>query len=645
MTSCAKTGFRTDIQALRGFAVLLVVFYHSGLGVVVSGFLGVDLFFVISGYLITGIIAHAIVAERFSFAEFYARRARRLLPAAYVVLFITTFASAAVLTSDQFALYRRTLAASLVFAANFSLWAQTGYFAPNAAFNPLLHLWSLAIEEQYYLLVPLLLTLLPRRWWGVVLTIATVSSLAACLYFATTRPSVAFFWLPPRAWELGLGSLAALSIRNARLVGATRRLIIPAVLVIALVPFVTLPGPTPGLGAILICLAGAIIVLARDERADRQRWLVPLARVGDFSYSLYLVHWPLFALSRVPRLSVDLPIIWSLGLMMLSVAGGWLLYRFVEEPWRSSRATGSRLVLAALSSSALLLLVAWGLGAVKPSADPEGVLSAPVLGLAGPDCFEADPDHYSGRCSQSPNPQILLWGDSYGAHLMPGLIATTRRPIAQATKGHCTPLVDVAAVVEPNELAFSRRCLAYNASVLEFVRDTPSIRVVVLSGQYLRFLPEKSAFAIRRQGTGSIRSPLGLGALIAAQRETVVALRRLGRRVIVVSPPPPAQFDVGQCWLRRAEGLLLADARSRCALRQANPERTAQSYDAMLTAFEQVSHVPVVHLDEVLCHGANCDIESGGKPLFRDDGHLTTWGSIIVGQRLDLGARAWSFAS
>ena len=219
-----------------------------------AGYLGVDMFFVISGFLITGIVARAIRDERFSFIDFYSRRARRLLPAAYVVLAVTSVAAAALLTSTQYNQFFVNLVGSLFFSANFTLWAQTGYFAPDSAFKPLLHMWSLAIEEQYYLLLPLILFFLPRRAWLATLLIASAASLVVGVYLATVKPSVAFFWLPARGWELGLGSISALIWQMNRAQSIARAAILPALAAIALVPVWHLPGPTPGLAAVLLCL-------------------------------------------------------------------------------------------------------------------------------------------------------------------------------------------------------------------------------------------------------------------------------------------------------------------------------------------------------------------------------------------------------
>lgn len=644
MEGAAKVGFRTDIQALRGIAVLLVLFYHSGVGPFASGYLGVDLFFVISGYLITGIIARGVAADSFSFAGFYTRRARRLLPAAYVVLLATTLGSALLLSSSQYANYSQDVTATLAFMANFSLWSQTGYFAPNSSFNPLLHMWSLAVEEQYYLFIPLLLSALPRRTWLPLLAGGSAASLAACLTLAATRPSVAFFWLPPRAWELGLGSIAALLAERSQLRNLADRLVVPAAAAILLVPTLVLPGPTPVLGAMLVCVAASMVVLSNPERWQDAPSLGLLARVGDISYSLYLVHWPLFALARASRMSRDLPVAQALVLLFLSLLLGWTLHRLVEEPVRRGHLAGRRLVLVVVAGSTTILLLAWGLGAIKPRADPSGSLQAPVVGLKGPGCFDSDPAFFDERCTQSRTPAILLWGDSYAAHLVPGLLATSRRPIVQAAKGHCTPFVGVAAVVTPNEDGFSRRCLSFNGSVIEYLKRTPSVSVVILSGQYFRFLPSVSAYAIRDDGREIVRSPLGLAAMIEAQRHTVAAIRGLGRRVVVVSPPPPIGFDAGQCWQRLAEHLPIARPHADCRIARRNPERSTEMIDAMTAGFVERAGVPVISLDEALCTAGECAVAERGRPIFRDEGHLTRTGSLLVGRRLNLGERVWAVA-
>lgn len=638
----SPTRLRTDIQALRGIAVLLVVLYHSGLGLFDAGYLGVDMFFVVSGYLITGIIARGLRAGTFSFANFYTRRARRLMPAAYTVLAITSFASWELLTTSQYRLFLTNLIGSVLFSANFTLWSQTGYFHPDSAFDPLLHMWSLAIEEQYYLLLPITLFLLSRRSWLPMIAGATAISLAACFYLAATKPSIAFFWFPPRAWELGIGSLAALTWERVSVRRFARVLLWPAVLAILLIPIRPLPGPVPGFGAVLICLATGLIILARDERADGARPLRLMSTIGDFSYSLYLVHWPMFALTRAAQLSTELHPLVAIALVGASIGLALILYRFVERPLHHSRLSGIKLIAAGVAGSVAVLGLGYGLWLTKPAALHKTGQEAPVEGLNLPGCFSEDGTSFKGTCTQAAEPEVLLWGDSYSAHLVPGLQATSRHPFAQASKGHCTPLVGYAAVASGNEDAFAKGCLAYSDSVLDYVRRTKSLKVVILAGQYSRTLANEGVYALRRLPNGAtIRSPLGLQPTIAAQRDTVARLRRLGVRVILVSPPPPSDFDLGKCWERMAEGLPRLGEHHDCRLGTENAARAAQSFEPMIRGFATYAGVPVVRLDRTLCHAGRCDIESDHKPIFRDTGHLTTWGSLVVGRRLHLGELAW----
>lgn len=641
----AKSAFRQDIQALRGAAVLMVVLYHSGLKMFSAGYLGVDLFFVISGFLITGIIARQIEKNRFSFIDFYGRRVRRLLPAAYTVLIATSLASATLLTTTQYRQFLINLAGSIFFSANFTLWAQTGYFAPNSAYEPLLHMWSLAIEEQYYLLLPLTLFFIPSKFWLRILVAVSSLSLIGGLILATAKPSVAFFWLPPRAWELGVGSISALIWRKEAWQRLANTLLVPSLAAIAVLPIWELPGVRPGLGAVLVCLASALIIVADNKRVQAFLLTQPLARIGDFSYSLYLVHWPIFALFRATRMTPEIPWLGSLLLIGASFVLAALLYRFVEEPLRRLPIEGRKLFLLALGSSVAVLMFGWSLGQMKHPVPGSEQLNTPIKGLAEVGCFDQEMTQLGSSCTQSSSPEILLWGDSYSAHLVPGLDSTTQHPIVQASKGHCSPFVNYAAVATPNEYEWTKGCLSFNRSVVEFAHTMPSLKVVVLSGQYYRSLEGQSAYAVRTASAGVIaRAPLGLNATVQAQRETVALLRSLGLRVVVVSPPPPSEFDLGNCWQRRAEGLLNSGPHHGCSFMRKNEARSRLEYDAMMRGFERVADVPVIWLERSLCDPERCAIQYQGKPVFRDDGHFTPWGSLVIGHRLTMGERAWRLA-
>jgi peptidoglycan/LPS O-acetylase OafA/YrhL len=631
--------FRADIQALRGLAVTLVVLYHAGLPGVPQGYLGVDIFFTISGFLITGIVVRGLEASTFRFAEFYARRARRLLPAAWVMLAVTTLLAAWLLTATRYVEYRAQLTGASVFAANIVSWQQTGYFATDAAFSPLLHMWSLAVEEQYYLLMPLALWLLPRRWRLAGVALGTAASLALCLYLVERRPSVAFFFLPTRAWELGIGSVGALVAGDPRVRRWAGGLLVPALGLVLAVPLLPLAGPHPGWNALAVCLGTLGVLLAGSAALARNAAVRGLARVGDLSYSLYLVHWPLLSLARVAHLTKALPPAVAAGLVLASLLLAWAMFRFVEEPCRRAAIGGWRLAAACVLAFAMLIGLAAALGPAPATVAAARAALAPVEGLPPAICRK-DLPRYNGECRQRGPGHVLLWGDSYAMHLVPGLLATSDGALDQASLGHCSPLVDYAAVPSANERAFSETCMGFTRSVLDYIRRTPAIRTVILSASYSRTLASAGGGAVARVG-GVVRdAPLGLAPTLAAQRRTVAAIRALGRRVVVVAPTPPSPIDLGQCWERRWEGRPILGLHRDCRNRRAAAPDLWQEQDALLAGFVRSADVPVIRLDRALCQGDACPTRTADAPLFRDGGHLSRAGSLFAGRRLELGRLA-----
>ncbi|PKM05100.1 MAG: acyltransferase, partial [Gammaproteobacteria bacterium HGW-Gammaproteobacteria-7] len=260
-TGASTPRHRNDIQILRGLAVLLVLVYHSGAGIATAGYLGVDIFFVISGYLITRMVVGQIALGRFRFGDFYLRRARRLLPAAYLTLALTTIAAIYLLDYREWNDFVVQLLGALTFTGNFALWQQAGYFSGAAELKPLLHIWSLAIEEQYYLVLPLFLVFIARRLWLPLAGALALASLALHIHWAGTDPAAAFYLLPSRGWELAVGSLLALAeLRGLRPGPGARLAFWPALLALIAVPLWGSGLSTP-FDNVLVCAATAVVIL------------------------------------------------------------------------------------------------------------------------------------------------------------------------------------------------------------------------------------------------------------------------------------------------------------------------------------------------------------------------------------------------
>jgi peptidoglycan/LPS O-acetylase OafA/YrhL len=629
--------FRSDIQALRGIAVLLVIVQHARAGLVEAGYLGVDIFFVVSGFLITGLIARGIEDGSFRFGEFYFRRAKRLLPAAYVTFAVTALLAALLLDLGEWRDFCRQLAGAVTFTANFVLWRQTGYFEGAAALKPLLHVWSLSVEEQYYLLAPATMLLVPRRLWAAGAAFVFAASFALYLWLAPRDPSAAFYLLPTRAWELALGSLAALVPWGE---GARRAFAKATPL--GVIALAVLPLWSPGLPAMLrlplVCL-GTFVVVARVPEPGSERPVVAaLARIGDASYSLYLVHWPIFALLN--NYAIGDPAMGRPGdaILLAAVAAafvlGYLLYRHVEQPVRrmALRPSG-RLLLPTLAISIVLATVPFAAGA-RTGAKFEA-LRRDNLGF-GQSCEGGREFRPLPGCRNARAPRVMVWGDSFAMALVPGLARTSPGGVMQATKSVCAPFLGLAQVTPEYPRDYAEGCIAFNDSVLAYLAKTPSVRVVVLSSPFYPYFDPQRRLLLRADGALVDREPAQELAL-AAMRDTVARLRAAGKRVLVVAPPPSSGVDMTHCLERRAGDSALSSRKTDCRIRVADYQASKAQTLQFLARMETEADVPVLRFDPLLCDRDFCLTELDGSILYRDEGHFSNEGSLAIARRMHLG--------
>lgn len=636
---------RTDIQALRGLAVLLVVFHHAKFGLLNAGYLGVDIFFVISGYLITGMIKSGIEQGTFRFAEFYFRRAKRLLPAAYVTFAVTALISLFLLSANELHDFGAQIIGAVTFTANIALWNQTGYFDGAATLKPLLHVWSLSIEEQYYLLLPAALAFIPQRFWKYGIIMLLLTSLALCMVLVQQKPSAVFYLLPTRAWELAIGSFAALlSIpHKGKTWVALQFAFWPSLAILFILPVMPLGTAHPGIDAFLVCLATAIVILRYHPAINGGVAPKALAKVGNFSYSLYLVHWPIFAFINNVYVG-EPPLGVHISAVILALAIGFLLYRYVEVPTRHANVQISRGVIAATLGTSLLLAGTPGLLAAArvPEIDYAHVRRANV-GFSM-DCEYKKQFAPKPACQNTASPEILVWGDSFAMHSVPGIIATTDKGVMQATSSSCAPLLNLAAIDNAKyPRAFGEQCLSFNRSVYTYLAATPSIKTVVLSSPFASLLSAASGTdrvfrSLEIVNGKSVERVPSISGAVQAMLDTVAQVRALGKRVVIVAPPPVGNFDIGRCLERRANGQLTFGAANNCSVPVKEYHAKQVGVLDFLKQLEQ-QRVPVIYFDKILCSATACAAELDGTFIYRDSQHLSYDGSRLLAEKMGLSAR------
>jgi peptidoglycan/LPS O-acetylase OafA/YrhL len=450
--------YRPDIDGLRAIAVLPVVLYHAGVRGFSGGFVGVDIFFVISGYLITGILARDIAIGRHSIREFYRRRILRIFPALATMVLATTVCACFALLPEEIGGYARSVAATAVFGSNIVFYQATDYFNQGATAAPLLHTWSLAVEEQWYIIWPLLLAAIgagrPRATLAVAGAISAASLLLA-LWLMQRDSAAAFYLLPPRAWEPGFGAVLALAERAPPRGLARQGLAaLGLALILASVKVYTHDTPFPGLAAIPPCLGAALLIWTGSVPTSVSRLLAlpPLRFVGWISYSLYLWHWPVMVFAEIGLFLPKTPLV-TAGVVLVSLLLATLSWRFVERPFREGVAgwPTPRVLAGGAMTIAALLAVAALAPAMAPRLvhyTPRETAIARYLSFDGDRAYRRDScfavgtrgryDATSCLAASGRRPALLIVGDSHAAMLWPGLSRHRDRfDILQATATGC----------------------------------------------------------------------------------------------------------------------------------------------------------------------------------------------------------------
>jgi peptidoglycan/LPS O-acetylase OafA/YrhL len=620
------SSYREDIDWLRAIAVLAVVAFHFEAPAVFGGFVGVDIFFVISGYLITGIIVSELNSGTFSFLRFYERRVRRLLPALYAMTALTAIPSFHYLLTSERAEFFRSIAAVVTFTSNFFFWFQSGYFDHAAVEKPLLHTWSLAVEEQFYLALPIILWGVARTARGrfalpLILGVLSIVSFAWCVWLMKTgRSADAFFLSPSRAWEFIVGGLVArpgFPVLRHPIAQKTARGI--ALIVLAIPIFSLRQGPGfPGLNALAPCIGAAIFIWSGIGVPSSARGAYSPFHVvrffGRISYSLYLWHWPLFTFARFSKSSLVLDASDKLALFALAVAISYLSWRLIEQPFRlKSFAPTRRAAFQIAAVSSIVLAVGSGTGVVLSQTQSDADRVAQRLGVFND--YDYKPIYRTGNCFSPSNgifadsclafapgkSNWLLWGDSFAAQYFYGLnqVADPKTiNIIQATQAACMPTLNTAAPMS---------CRQFALQMTAFFQDRKP-DLVVMSADWLEYA-----------------RPPRFDGMITDLKRTISALNELGIAVVLFGPS--VQFKA------RLPSMLL-----RAHLRQVEPRSDDfvwpeifsfdQKMKAALPPHAQFSYLSVV---DAICPTQQCPLTVGdGIPLSADHAHLTAEGSVHV---------------
>jgi peptidoglycan/LPS O-acetylase OafA/YrhL len=616
--------FRSDIQGLRGLAVLGVLLFHLRVAAFSGGYIGVDVFFVISGFLITSIIADDLARGRFSFADFYNRRLKRILPVFHLVGFVTLAAGWFLLLPSSLLTLIKSLVASSLFGSNIYFWRETtGYFGSEADELPLLHNWSLSVEEQYYLIWPMMLLLLLRFANRTVVLLVS----AACMLLAFGvaewgagfKATAAYFLLPTRLGEFLLGAaLVFVPVARTNLRPVSVQLVAAAGLILILAPFFLLDATSrfPGLNAFWPCLGTAMVIDSGRRMSTAVKSLLsvgPLVYVGTISYSVYLWHWPPIAFLHY--FDVELSDLQKFILFsgVLAVAG--LSWRFVEQtvrkvPWQ--------LPQTVLTLVALPILVSVGALAIAGSRKP----AFPGLAeeISSPDyCRELNGASYPEPCrlgDKASEPTFVLWGDSFADTLSAAIDQSAKRDHASGYRFifHMCPSIAGTLWDDVNRIPsvdFPRQCSDFGSRTLKFVLANQAISTVILTSSYTWYLDAKNA--------------AGHPILVAAHSGTSVAeafkamllqLAAARKRVVVVMPHP-GDKDIFNSTLRRA---FVTGTTHSLNL----PGRHMDSITAMIESLPAHVQIEKIYPHSMMCDIAKCRMfdESGG--LYLSDGaHVT----------------------
>lgn len=616
--------YRPEIDGLRAIAVIPVILFHAGVQLFSGGFVGVDIFFVISGYLITTIILTELETSRFSLLTFYERRARRILPALYVVMAsCLPFAWLWLMPSDAKE-FSNSVMAVLAFTSNIFFWQNSNYFDAGSDLKPLLHTWSLGVEEQFYVLFPIFLMLawrLGRKRIVGLLTILALLSLALAVYATSTKPVAAFFLLPTRGWELAMGSLIAFYLDGKE------RDPFPSALqqILSLVGFGLIAGaaltlsketPFPGFYALVPTVGAGLLIVFGSPETIVGRLLASRVFVGMglVSYSAYLWHQPLLSFARHRSLTeLDETVI--AGIIVLTFGLAYVTWRYIETPFRRGNIVPQRLLWRlSLASAVVIAVFTVGLQPVTVEVQNKLAREMEAQWRIYTCFFEVDQPYTtllenhcdlaqgsSAQPSEDPagsSKRFILYGDSLAAHLYPGLARVLGEDkIIQFTGGDCAAM----------RVTKGRRCTDFYDWFVDDYVPNNLVDGIIVSSRWLE--------TYEKIGDEEFR--IHLDALFEKLK---------GRRVIVYSQPASFSVDINRYIYKLGKYTGEIPRTLDLGTQSLEAVHAALSEESAKFGFE------FIDIEQLFCSRSRCRVVKDGVVYFGDKLHLTPQGSVLAAE-------------
>ena len=648
--------YRREIDGLRALAIIPVILYHAGLQGFSGGYVGVDIFFVISGFLITTIILSEMQAGTFSLISFYERRARRILPALFLVLMVSLPFAWFWLQPLALKNFSESLVAVTLFISNIFFWKHGGYFDIESELNPLLHTWSLAVEEQYYVLFPLFLMVAWRfgkRWIVGLLLLGALVSLALAYKVSLSFSTTAFYLLPGRGWELLVGAFTSFYLfSNKSVINTSRPItnqimgVVGLLLIIYSIVFFNKDTPFPSFYTLVPTIGAAFIILFTTPQTLVGKLLgsKALVGIGLISYSAYLWHQPLFSFAK--HRSIEAPSQTLLiGLSIAALVLAYFSWKYVETPFRNkSRVTRKQIFLFAALGSILFIAIGM-LGALKEGFPnryyvPTALSNSFGISQKANECFEkpgvhTNPDWLCDIGAKQDKPSFMMFGDSHSRSMFDAFNAAAARTsqLGKFTGSYnCPPLLGIHVLRRGQA---ENNCNALNSRVYEYVKANKIPNVYLVSrwtfytdGGY----DGADATWIGLSKNSQRSKEISRAAFEAGLKATVEAYASIGTQLYIVEQVPQQKLQVKEAYYN----LYAYDERNvGKQIQQLSVSKTEhqqlQSYvNTLFKGYEQEGKLKLVNLDDALCKAEQCSIGSATKSYYSDNNHLTTDGALLV---------------